>query len=127
MLFVILKGGGCENTHTFTFLYMNKLSLEGKTAIASEEGVCGQQQELGGFAFCPFASLKLKTHTIHLNFLFCFVFCPFAFSRATPVAYGGSQAGLIRAVATSLHHSHSNEGSEPHLRPTPQLTAMPDP
>ena len=73
MLFVILKGGGCENTHTFTFLYMNKLSLEGKTAIASEEGVCGQQQELGGFAFCPFASLKLKTHTIHLNFLFCFV------------------------------------------------------
>ena len=27
----------------------------------------------------------------------------------------------------SLHHSHSNAGSELHLRPTPQLTAMPDP
>ena len=50
------------------------------------------------------------------------------FSRAAPVAYGGSHArGLIRAVATSLSHSHSKEGSEPHLRPTPQLTAVPAP
>ena len=31
---------------------------------------------------------------------------------ATPVAYGGSQAGAwIRAVAAGLRHSHSNEGS----------------
>ena len=35
------------------------------------------------------------------------------------MAYGGSQAGdRIRAVAASLHHSHSNMGSEPCLRPT---------
>jgi len=54
-------------------------------------------------------------------------FCLFAFSRAIPVAYGGSQArGLIGAVATGLHQSHSNLGSEPSLQPTPQLTAMPD-
>ena len=33
---------------------------------------------------------------------------------------------LIRAVATGLHDSHSNEGSEPHLQLTPQLTAPPD-
>ena len=47
---------------------------------------------------------------------------------APPTAYGGSQArGRIRAAATSLPHSHSNAGSQPHLRPTPQLTAMPDP
>jgi len=53
------------------------------------------------------------------NFLF---FLLFAFSRAAPVAYGGSQArGLIRAVAVSLHQSHSNSGSQPRLRPTPQL------
>ena len=52
----------------------------------------------------------------------------FAISRATPVAYGGSQArGLIGAVAAGLHQSHSNVGSEPHLQPTPQLTATPDP
>ena len=55
-----------------------------------------------------------------------FVF--FAFSRATPSAYGSSQArGLIGAVAASLNQSHSNAGSEPRLRPTPQLTATPDP
>ena len=47
----------------------------------------------------------------------------FAFSRAAPAAYGGSQArGLIRAVATGLRQSHSNMGSEPRLQPTPQLT-----
>ena len=41
----------------------------------------------------------------------------------TPTAYGGSQArGLIGAVATSLHHSYSNTGSEPHLQPAPQLS-----
>ena len=51
----------------------------------------------------------------------------FAFSRASPMAYGGPQArGQIGAVAADLHHSHSNAGSEPHLQPTPQLTATPD-
>ena len=52
----------------------------------------------------------------------------FAFSRAAPVAYGGSQArGLIRAVAAHLYHSHSNARSESHLQTTPQLMAMLDP
>ena len=42
---------------------------------------------------------------------FCF-FGLFAFSRAAPVAHGGSQArGLIGVVATGL----CNEGSEPRL------------
>ena len=35
--------------------------------------------------------------------------------------------GLIGAVATGLHQSHSKAGSKPHPRPIPQLTAMPDP
>ena len=48
--------------------------------------------------------------------------------RASPTAYGGSQArGLIGATASSLCHSHSNMGSELCLWPTPQLRAMPDP
>ena len=52
----------------------------------------------------------------------------FGLSRATPVAYGGSPDwGQIGDVATCLHHSHSNAGSKPHLRPTPQLKATPDP
>ena len=48
--------------------------------------------------------------------------------RATPAAYGNSQAkGQIETVAASLRHSHRNAGSDPHLRPTPELTAVPDP
>ena len=44
------------------------------------------------------------------------------------MAYGGSQSrGQIGAVAAGLRHSHSNGRSKPHLQPTPQLTAMPDP
>ena len=40
----------------------------------------------------------------------------FAFSRAAPAAYGGSQArGQIRAAAAGLRQSHSNAGSEPRL------------
>ena len=48
--------------------------------------------------------------------------------RITPMAYAGSQArGPIGAAVTSLYHRHSNAGSEQCLRPTPQLTATPDP
>ena len=59
---------------------------------------------------------------------FFFFFGLFALSGAVSMAYGGSQArGPIGAVVAGLRQSHSNEGSEPHLRPTPQLTAMLDP
>ena len=55
--------------------------------------------------------------------IFFFLFTVF---RVTPTAYGDYQArSLIGAVATSL--LHSNAGSNPHLRPTPQLMAMLDP
>uniref|UniRef100_A0A8D0V3E8 Voltage-dependent L-type calcium channel subunit alpha n=1 Tax=Sus scrofa TaxID=9823 RepID=A0A8D0V3E8_PIG len=74
---------------------------------------------------------KVRTISFHSPrnfFFFFFFFCIFAFSRATPMAYGGSQAkGLIRAVAASLHHSHSTARSELCLQPTPQLKATPDP
>ena len=54
---------------------------------------------------------KLKTF---YNFFF--------FLRAALMAYGGSQArGLTGAAAAGLYHSHSNAGSELHLRPTPFL------
>ena len=57
-------------------------------------------------------------------FLFLLFFLLF---RATPIAYGNSQArGGIRATAAGLCYSHSNARSEPHLRPIPQLTAMLD-
>ena len=60
--------------------------------------------------------------------LFYFILILFCLFRATPGTYGGSQArGPIGAVASSLRQSHSNARSEPSLKPTPQLTAMPDP
>ena len=60
-----------------------------------------------------------------MDFFVSFFFFLF---RAAPTAYGGSQArSRIRATAAGLHHSHSNMGSELSLRPTPQLTAMPNP
>ena len=75
-----------------------------------------------------FMGLWLQTLTFLIsvdsqhNFLFFFGL--FAFSRATSSACGGSQArGQIRAVADGLRQSHSNAGPEPHLQPTPQLTA----
>ena len=69
------------------------------------------------FKFC-----FLSYNNFHALFFF---FCLF---RATSAAYGGSQArGIIGATAAGLHHSHSNARSEPHLQPTPQLMAMPDP
>ena len=54
-----------------------------------------------------------------------FIFMPFL--GPLPAVYGGSQArGRIGAVAAGLRQSHSNAGSESHLQPTPQLTAVLD-
>ena len=76
------------------------------------------------------SSYSLCTMSLHmknLRIIFSFFFAPSAF-RATPSAHGGSRArGQIRTTAASLCHSHSNARSEPNLRPTPQLTAIPDP
>ena len=63
----------------------------------------------------PCCSLKFFTLVLlHLfNYFLVFIFF---FFRATHAAYGGSQArGRIRAVAVSLHYSHSNIGSLTHL------------
>ena len=59
---------------------------------------------------------------------FIFLFFGGGLWRAAAMAYGGSQArGLIGAIAAGLHHSHSNAGSQPPLRPTPQLMAIANP
>ena len=78
-----------------------------------------------------YPSGSLKPHWVGASiglrevYLFIYLFGFFAFfSRAAPEACGGSQArGQIRAVATGLHQSHSNTGSEPLLQPTPQVMA----
>ena len=59
---------------------------------------------------------------------FLFLFCFLLLFRASPAAYGGSQArGQIGATAAGLGHSHSNAESKQSLRPTPQLKATLDP
>ena len=71
----------------------------------------------------PLQQVSHLTSGIFFYFIFFF-----GLFRATPMAYGGSQArGQIGPVATSLRRSNSNAGSEPRLQPTPQLTATPDP
>ena len=75
--------------------------------------------------------IQVKLITLMLlfvgSFLHSFFFFP-SFFRATPTAYGGSQArGLIGAAPTGHSHSHSNVGSEPPLQPTPQVMATLDP
>ena len=63
-------------------------------------------------------------YSLYGSLLLCLIFF-FFFFRATPEAYGSSQArGRIEATAAS--HSQSNTGSKPHLPPIPQLTAMLD-
>ena len=73
----------------------------------------------------PYAmGVALKKKKAHNNHYFLFFF----FFRAASVVYGSSQArGQIGTAAASLHHSHSNRGSELHLQPTSQLMAMPEP
>ena len=60
-----------------------------------------------------------------LKLFFSFSFCLY---RAAPLANGSSQArGRIGVVPAGLHQNHSNNRSSLSLRPTPQLTATPDP
>ena len=97
----------------------------------------GNGDGVGGCSLFPAWHFSKRTHTLHggartLSFFLSFFFFFFVllpFLGLLPVAYGGSQArGRIRAVATRLHHSNSNVGSELHLRPThKQLVATLDP
>ena len=81
----------------------------------------------GTFCFQGSSPLS-RVSVLHSFFFNLFLFFSFLVFRATPAAYGGSQArGQIGAVAAGLHHSHSHARSELHLQPTPQLTATPDP
>ena len=82
------------------------------------------------FFFCTFVVTEyfLLAVMAYDHFVAIWPYLFFCLFRAPPTAYGGSQArGWIGAVAASLHHHHSNTGSEPHLWPTPQLLVTPHP
>ena len=69
-----------------------------------------------------------EKNPVNINrYKYLFTYLVFGLFRAAPEAYGSSQSkAQIGAVAAGLCHSHSNVGSKPRLRPTPQLTEMPD-
>ena len=74
------------------------------------------------------STYQQQTEDLHLYLCFFFFFFFWLLFRAAPVAYESSQVrGRIWATAAGLHHSHSDTGYEPHLPPTPQLTATLDP
>ena len=82
---------------------------------------------MGPLLLSPFVSghfyIQITCIPLHpICWRICFVcVCVFAFSRASPMANGGSQTrGRIGAVPNGLLQSHSNVGSEP-------LTATLDP
>ena len=66
--------------------------------------------------------LKYKFISSLTSFFFFFFFLLFR------MVYRNSQTRCwIGLIAASVHHSHSNVGSKQCLRPTPHITAMPDP
>ena len=103
----------------------NMVCLPGYCRVGLCRITCHRAASFPSCYSCYFLSHCLAAKSIPhiLDFLFVFVLGP-----VTPMAYGGSQArGQIGAVTASLHYSHSYVGSEPHLQPTPELMAMPDP
>ena len=75
------------------------------------------QRELQWIVTKYYANIILSGATLDISFIYYF----FWLFRAIPTAYGSFQArGQTGAAATSL--CHSNAGSEPHLRFTPQHT-----
>ena len=76
----------------------------------------------------PYCWAAMGTPRSLFFFSFLSFCCCCCYFLGRSCAYGGSQArGWIGAVATGLRQSHSNVGSKPRLRPTPQLTATLDP
>ena len=88
----------------------------------SHMGPCSLLHEL-----CLSSIWRIPFLAFHLNSVFCTLFIYLLLFSAAPVAHGSSQPGWIRAAAVAPHYSHSSEGSELHLQPTPQLMATQDP
>ena len=96
----------------------------GRGTGTTSHGACGLRQ----MSLLLWAVVRSFIRFLSFPLLFSSLPSFFPLFRAAPTAYGSSQTrGQIGAAAAGLHHSHSNARSEPHLQPTPQLMAMPDP
>ena len=110
-------GGGIDS---YKLEILMKSIEKKQTNLFSVSGAIFQHLFLNGWR---------KLHSSQsVPFFFFFGFWLFAFSRASPMQYRGSQTrGLIGSIITGLCQRHRNTWSKPHLQPTPQLTATPDP
>ena len=110
-----------------SWLVLRLLFRQQKSSISLGQGNKSTSHQFLLEIWLPLMSLRSKwelllgtKESLHPDVPCNFFFFPCLF-RATPTAYGGSQTrGPIGAVATGLHHSHSNVGSKPHLQPTRQ-------
>ena len=126
-----------ETNKFFIYLTMVHTSPFKPVAFISKRSTPGYTRERATWINSPQISLVTRTVSEDL-FTNCYsassrrqlgeMFSIFFFFRAVPVAYGSSQArGRMRAVAVSPTHSHSDAGSELHMRCTPQFMATPGP
>ena len=70
----------------------------------------------------------LQAHApLLLLFIYLFIFYLFLSYSGCTCSIWKFQGARIGVVGAGLRHSHSNVGSQPHLRPTPQLMATLDP
>ena len=105
--------------------YLPALGVGCRQLQAADKMAWGAREE--GVPTMPNSSRQSSSRIFFFfcSFIYIYIYI-YSLFRATPAAYGGSWArGLTGAGAASLYHN--NTGSEPHLWPTPQLIAMPDP
>ena len=89
-------------------------------AYIQKTGVAGNHQRFD----CNFSSWCCIVFSIQIFFFFFFFFF---LSFLGPHPQHNQARGPIGAVAAGLRQSHGNAvGCQPHLRPTPWLTAIPD-
>ena len=116
----------CEKIDLVSLFTLAARKQTPKYDVIEGMGIRDIQINFFSFVLVFNSNLHFSFFTI-LYYYFLFYLFYFLLFRATPAAYGGSQArGWIGATAACLHHSHSNAGSELRLWPT-HLTASLDP
>ena len=110
----MLKIPDCTQQMWFLYPFCVKSSTSDHVSLCTLAS-----EELTGLVLSPnrcithFHSLFLSLVLLSFISLFLFIYFLFLLFRAALTANGGSQArGLIGAVASGLHHSHSNSGSK---------------
>ena len=116
------KQKGEEQQCHFTFLQIPLVSSLVKDSWILLSSFC-IQLSAKSYGFFGLKYMKKVRH--HRNMQLkteYFIYLFFVFLEPHPQHMGSQARGQIGAVATGLHHSHSNARSKMHLQNTPQLT-----